>query len=81
MSKDTSALVVAEDTMLSHDTETTLEHVISIMPQLIHWLIKSGIGYNEFTTALKALFYNEAIKELESIKQKKTDSAISLLSG
>lgn len=81
MSKDTSTLVVSEDTMLSHDTETTLEHVVSIMPQLIHWLIKSGIGYNEFSTALKALFYNEAIKELDAIKQKKTDSAISLLSG
>lgn len=81
MSKDTSTLVVSEDTILSHDTETTLEHVVSIMPQLIHWLIKSGIGYNEFSTALKALFYNEAIKELDVIKQKKTDSAISLLSG
>lgn len=81
MSKDTSALVVSEDTMLSHDTETTLEHVVTIMPQLIHWLVKSGIGYNEFTVALKALFYNEAIKELDAIKQKKTDSAISLLSG
>ncbi|NNP70682.1 hypothetical protein [Acinetobacter sp. Ac_5812] len=81
MSKDTSALVKSEDTMLSHVTETTLEHVISIMPQLIHWLIQSGIGYNEFSTALKTLFYNEAIKELDEIKQKKTDSAISLLAG
>ncbi|CAI3115126.1 hypothetical protein MWMV8_MWMV8_02943 [Acinetobacter calcoaceticus] len=81
MAKDTSALETSEDMMLSHDTETTLEHVVSIMPPLIHWLIKSGVGYSEFTTALKALFYNEAIKELENIKQKKTDSAISLLSG
>lgn len=72
MSKDTSTLVVSEDTMLSHDTETTLEHVVSIMPQLIHWLIKSGIGYNEFSTALKALFYNEAIKELDAIRKKST---------
>ncbi|WP_284085309.1 hypothetical protein [Acinetobacter haemolyticus] len=81
MNKDTSTMVVSGEIMLSHDTETTLEHVVSIMPQLIHWLIKSGIGYNEFSTALKALFYNEAIKELDAIKQKKTDSAISLLSG
>lgn len=81
MSKDTSALVKSEDTMLSHVTETTLEHVISIMPQIIHWLIQSGIGYNEFSSALKTLFYNEAIKELDEIKQKKTDSAISLLAG
>lgn len=81
MGKDALALTVSEDLLLSHDTETTLEHVVSIMPQLIHWLIKSGIGYSEFSIALKALFYNEAIKELDVIKQKKTDSAISLLSG
>lgn len=81
MSKEASTLVISEDTMLSRDTETTLEHVISIMPQLIHWLIKSGIGYSEFTAALKALFYNEAMKELDAIRQKKTDSSISLLSG
>ncbi|MEG1707398.1 MAG: hypothetical protein RR285_01680 [Acinetobacter sp.] len=81
MSKDTSAFVVSEDTMLSHDTETTLEHVVSIMPQLIDWLVKSGIGYSEFTTAIKVLFYNAALKELDLIKQKKTDSSISLLAG
>ncbi|MBJ9984723.1 hypothetical protein IAE19_04610 [Acinetobacter sp. S40] len=81
MSKESSTLVNAEEKMLSHDTETTLEHVISIIPQLIHWLIRSGIGYTEFATGLKALFYNEAIKELDRIQQKKTDSAISLLSG
>lgn len=82
MDKEASTLISSEEMMmLSHNTETTLEHVVSIMPQLIHWLIKSGVGYSEFTTALKALFYNEAIKELENIKQKKTDSAISLLAG
>ncbi|ENW48608.1 DUF6502 family protein [Acinetobacter baumannii] len=81
MGKETSTLVSSEDMMLSHDTETTLEHAISIMPILVRWLIKAGVGYNEFSTALKVVFYNEAIKELDSIKQKKTDSAVSLLSG
>lgn len=82
MDKEASALISSEEMMkLSHNSETTLEHVVSIMPQLIHWLIKSGVGYSEFSTALKVLFYNEAIKELENIKQKKTDSAISLLAG
>lgn len=80
MSKD-SSLIGLEDSILSHDTETTLEHVVSIMPQLIHWLVQSGVGYNDFATSLKALFYNEALKEIDVIQQKKTDSAISLLSG
>ncbi|MDO7410841.1 hypothetical protein Q5X48_03330 [Acinetobacter baumannii] len=81
MGRNASTLVNSEDAMLAHDTEKTLEHVMSIMPELIYWLIKSGIGYNEFSTALKALFYNEAIKELDNIGQKKTDSAVSLLAG
>ncbi|QER39192.1 hypothetical protein F2A31_05535 [Acinetobacter suaedae] len=68
-------------TQLSHNTETTLEHVLDIMPELIRWLVKSGIGYSEFSAALRPLFYNEAIKELDRIAQKKTDSSISILSG
>ncbi len=81
MGKEASALVTSEDMMLSHDTETTLEHAVSMMPELVHWLIKAGVGYSEFSAALKIVFYNEAIKELDTIKQKKTDSAVSLLSG
>ena len=81
MIKDTSALVKSEERMLSHESETTLEHVLNIMPQLIRLLLKAGVGYGEFSVALKTVFYNEAIKELEHIHQKKTDSAISLLSG
>lgn len=81
MSKETSALVNVEDNQLSHQAETTLEHVMSIMPELIHWLVKSGIGYNEFTATLKILFYNESLLELRNIDQKITDSSISLLSG
>lgn len=81
MTNNSSVIFKSEDTALSHESETTLEHVISIMPQLIHWLIKAGVGYSEFTTALKPIFYNEAIKELDHIDHKKTDSAVSLLSG
>ncbi len=81
MTNNTSVLTQFHEMKLTHASETTLEHVISIMPQLINWLISAGVGYNEFNTALKSLFYNEAIKELDSIGQKKTDSSISLLSG
>ncbi|MBJ9986761.1 hypothetical protein IAE19_15115 [Acinetobacter sp. S40] len=81
MNKETAVLGNSDGTRLSHESETTLEHVVNIVPKLIEWMIKSGVGYTEFSTALKAVFYNEAIKELNRISQKKTDSAISLLSG
>lgn len=51
------------------------------MGELTHWLVKSGVGYSEFSNAIRPLFYNEAIKELEYLGQKKTDSSLSLLSG
>lgn len=59
----------------------TLEHVVSIMEVLTDWLVNSGVGYNDFSTAIRPLFYNAAIKELEKINQKKTDSSLSILSG
>lgn len=65
----------------SNDATSTLESVMGIMQELTAWLVKSGVGYTEFSTALKPLFYNEAIRESEQIKQKKTDSSISLLAG
>lgn len=81
MSKHTSTLVNPEDTVLTYETGAVLEHVANMLPQLIHWLVKSGIGYHEFAPTLKTLFYNAALQELSDIQQKKTDSAISLLSG
>lgn len=65
----------------SNDATSTLESVMEIMQELTSWLVKSGVGYTEFSTALKPLFYNEAIRESDYIKQKKTDSSLSLLSG
>jgi hypothetical protein len=59
----------------------TLDHVVSIMEVLTDWLVNSGVGYNDFSTAIRPLFYNAAIKELEKIQQKKTDSSLSILSG
>lgn len=66
---------------LSHDAETTLEHILKIMQELTSWLVKSGIGHSEFSAALRPIFYNEAIRELDALQQKKTDSSLSLLSG
>ena len=63
------------------DTESTLKSVINITQILSTWLIKSGIGYSDYITSQKAIFYNAAILELERLNRKKTDSSISLLSG
>lgn len=60
---------------------STLQHALSMSESLVCWLIRSGVGYTEFTNALKSVFFNEANKEAQRIGQKPTDSAISLLSG
>lgn len=56
---------------LSHESEVTLESALEIMRVLMPLLVRSGIGYSEFSAALRPLFYNEAIYELERINQKK----------
>lgn len=48
---------------------------------MVMWLLRSGIGYGEFASALKPLFLAQAERELQDCGQKVTDSALSLLSG
>ena len=62
-------------------SDIAIINVLKIMGPLVSWLLKSGVGYSEFSHALKSVFYHEAEKELEYLQQKKTDSSISLLSG
>ena len=66
---------------ICHNTESTLQYSLKIMDQLSRWLVKSGVGHQEFSEAMRALFYNAALEEIEQLGQKKTDSALSLLSG
>lgn len=73
--------VEVENSKLPDTSADTLNHVLNIMDKLVAWLVSSGIGHNDFSNALRKTFYNQAIKELEKIRQKKTDSLISLLSG
>ena len=58
-----------------------LSEVLAVAQPLVQWMIKSGIGYNEFAQALKPLFLSMAEHELQALDQKTSDSAISLLSG
>lgn len=63
------------------NNESNLQYGLKIMAQLSRWLVKTGIGHQEFSEAMRTLFYNAALEELEHSDQKKTDSALSLLSG
>lgn len=58
-----------------------LQHVLMVMEHLTQWLVRSGIGYTEFSAALKPIFYQQAEQELQRIGQKATISSISLLAG
>ncbi|PTQ90005.1 DUF6502 family protein [Agitococcus lubricus] len=58
-----------------------LDTVLSIMQRLVAWLIRHGITYVEFAQALKKVFLQQALLEAERLGSKKTDSALSLLSG
>lgn len=67
--------------VLPKTAETTLESVLPVMQHITRWLIHSGVGYTDFIAALKPVFYQQALLELDDLSQKTTDSAISLLSG
>jgi len=67
--------------LITSDSESTLKNVLNITQILSSWLIKNGVGYSDYISSQKTIFYNAAILELERLGQKKTDSSISLLSG
>jgi len=67
--------------LIAQEAETTLESIFPMMQHIARWLIHSGVGYTDFVAALKPIFYEQALAELDRIQQNKTDSAVSLLSG
>lgn len=71
----------SDNSVLPDSSVDVLAQTLNIMEQLVGWLVSAGIGHKDFSNALRRVFYNQAIKELENINQKKTDSLISLLSG
>lgn len=58
-----------------------LPHALAVMGPLVTWLLRSGVSYGEFVTALKPIFLKAAQQELAHIGARQTDSALSLLSG
>src|SRR5690606_15309545 len=65
----------------TNDADFNLQQVLQMMNHLSKWLIRSGVGYTDFTNALKPIFYQQALQEIKRIEGKPTISAISLLSG
>ncbi len=58
-----------------------LDHVLRVMRPLVRLLIRSGVPYQAFATALKHVFVEAARAELGSRSMAQTDSAVTLLSG
>ena len=58
-----------------------LPHALAVMGPLVTWLLRSGVTYGEFVTALKPIFLKAAQQELAHLGARQTDSALSLLSG
>lgn len=61
--------------------EQALRHALDLMLPLTRWLLRSGVRYGPFATALKAAFVAVAREELARSGGKTTDSAVSVLSG
>lgn len=64
-----------------NDAEFNLQQVLLLMNLLTKWLVHSGVGYMDFTAALKPIFYQQAVNELIENNRKLTVSSISLMSG
>jgi len=50
-----------------------LSEVLAVAHPLVQWMIKSGIGYNEFALALKPFFLSMAEQDLLALDQKTSD--------
>lgn len=65
----------------SDEQAAVLAEVLAIVEPLITWLVRAGVGYGALSAALKPVFLAQAERELARLGRKRTDSALSLLSG
>jgi hypothetical protein len=66
---------------MSSRSSIVLAAVLHAFRPLARLLLRHGVTYPAFTTALKQVFLRAAIEELRSDGRKQTDSAVSVLSG
>lgn len=62
-------------------SELLLAATLRLLHPLVRLLIREGVTYPVLSKALKEVFVEEAISELEAKGSKSTDSAVSVLSG
>ncbi|MDI9336033.1 MAG: DUF6502 family protein [Gammaproteobacteria bacterium] len=60
---------------------SVLPLALEAVEPLVLWLVRSGVGYTEFSSAIKRIFFMVALAEGKRISGKDTDSMLSLLSG
>ena len=61
--------------------EVALRASLALMAPVARWLIRNGVQYGAFTSALKTVFLQVAREEIEGSGRRATDSALSILSG
>jgi Family of unknown function (DUF6502) len=66
---------------MSSRSALVLASVLRLLRPLARLLLRNGVGYPAFATAMKKVFLEAASDELQSSGKKTTDSALSLLSG
>lgn len=62
-------------------SEIAIKYVSKVMEPLALWLIRSGVGYKDFNSNLKRIFYKQSLNESQRLGVKVTDSSLSLLAG
>lgn len=60
---------------------TALKYVSKTMAPLVSWLIRCGVGYKDFDTNVRRIFFEQATEECKRNHHKVTDSSLSLLAG
>jgi hypothetical protein len=58
-----------------------IERALTIVTPVVRLLVAYGVTYPRFAAALKRVFFDAAAAELDATGKKRTDSALSLLSG
>jgi len=66
---------------MSSRSSIVLASVLRLSRPLARLLLRNGVGYPAFASAMKRVFLEAAMQELQDSGKKPTDSAMSLLSG
>ena len=75
------AALVAATSRSEGQSSVALRASLTLMVPVARWLMRNGVQYGTFATALKQVFVKVAQEELQATGGKLTDSALSVLSG